>query len=318
MQTGHSACKEPVSVRARRPRPKPLTGSPAIRRAVLLEIDPTPTESQADSLIERVEELWVERQADYHQLVATTASVPNKDLAFIVDDRIRKKREGPTRVIDFPRLRSRHPGSGFDTRICIAICVEKDLSSKVWSRTNLPAAGRRRTRRMEEISRLSELFKRLCAASCDWAAAQVEEALSQSFRGHLRAIPRGAFEVTALGVRDQALAPYFERVSDTDTKAIEILEQSSADELFTRYLEEIADLEGSARQASERPDAFWFSSDVAVEVENGRLESREMLYLMRPTERTAEVVGLGFDDSLAGDLAQRSALKVAKWIANGV
>lgn len=318
--TGHSACRSAESMKESHPGHPPPSVSPAVRRAALLELQPTPTGKQADRLLDQIEAAWETTREHYRRVVAKAVGAAPRDLSFILTDEVRKKKEGRTRVIDFPRLSGRGLKLNFDTRLCVAICVEKKLCSKVWSRSNLPVQGRHRKRaeRLGQVSQITEVFRRLCAASTEWAAELVRTSIHALFGDELIAVPRGAFEVSALGIRDKALAPYFELVADTDTEASALLKSDEANKLFTKYLERIADLDGSAREAGQEPEAFWFSSDVAIELEDGRLEPRGMLYLMRPTESSAQVVGLGYDDSVAGDLAHRSAFKVAKWIATGV
>ena len=159
-------------------------------------------------------------------------------------------------------------------------------------------------------------FRKVAITCANWAEGLL--------RGLVRAdLPRvkieshGELEVSVLGARDEDLAPHFEVLSETDAPASELLAKTSLSRKLSRYFKKAHNLPQHLRDVTkEDRDTFWVSSPMAVELSNHKLVPREVLYLMRAQDDTVEALGVGYDDSARGDLAQRSFVKVARWIAN--
>jgi hypothetical protein len=203
----------------------------------------------------------------------------------------------------------------------MAICIEADMSSKAWSRVGLPLnpSGARPAVEVETLNELTKYFRRIVQPSAQWAAKMLRQAVRALFP-NLRLNSRGYLEISAMGARDQALAPYFDKLAHSETTAEALLKDPQAEARFDRYFKSATrfSIQRLRDEASKDPASFWFSSPVAVELRDGELGVREVLYLLRPTEDAVEVLGLAYDDSAAGDLAQRSAVKVSRWMANRV
>ncbi len=307
----------------RSPRKRQGSVTPVLRRAVLLRLSPPPTGRQADALLEHLAADWEMARERYRSVVAKSAGIGLDNLAFDGHDEVRRRLEGKTRVIDFPRLRS-HGGSAqvFDTRISMAICTEEDeMSSKVWSRVGLPLKGSAFPPGigLENLEDLTRFFRRSAEETSNWATKYLRRVLKLLFP-HLQVRRRGQLEISALGVRDKLLAPFFERLAQSDTSAMELLRDDDAEARFSRYFRRATDLPVKHLQdmTAKDPNSFWFSSPVAVELDDGQLGLRQVLYFLRPTNDAVQALGLAFDDSATGDLAQRSAVKVSRWIANRV
>ena len=297
--------------------------TPVLRRAILLKISPPPTGRQADALFELLKADWTGVRDHYREVVARSAGIGLKGLDFDNRENVRCRLEGETRVIDFPRLRTRDGAAqAFDTRISMAICTEKDeMSSKVWSRVGLPLTGSAVPPGVSlgKLEDLTAFFRRIAIETAGWGEAFLRRTLRHSFPD-LRARRRGCLEVSVLGARDELLVPYFDRLAQTDTTARELLEEKETDARFSQYFRRIAKLPANRLRdaTAAEPGSFWFSSPVAVELDGGELGLRQALYYLRPTNDTVQVMGLAYDDSAGGDLAQRSAVKVSRWIANRV
>jgi hypothetical protein len=266
---------------------------------------------------------WEGVRDRYRGVVAKAAGIGLDGLDFDGHDEVRRRLEGETRVIDFPRLRS-HGGltQAFDTRISMAICTEEDeMSSKVWSRVGLPLKGSAFPPgvSLEKVEELTGSFRRIAGKTSGWATEYLRRTL-KLLMPDLRVRRRGQLEVSALGARDKFLAPYFEKLAQSDTTATELLKDDDAEARFSRYFRLATDLPAKRldRMTAKNPNSFWFSSPVAVELDGGELGMRQVLYFLRPTNDAVQALGLAFDDSATGDLAQRSAVKVSRWIANRV
>jgi len=296
--------------------------TPVLRRAVLLQISPPPDGTMADALVDRLNVEWAVEFPRYKKLVAKTSGVALDDLRCHDHEGIRCRLEGNTRVIDFPCLRFQ--GSAvlaFDTRITMAVCVEeREMSSKAWSRLGLPqGSGERRPAvALEELGTLTHRFRQIAVPTSDWASNFLRRTIRRLFPD-LKMRRRGCLEVSALGARDERLVPCFEKLTHSEAKAEELLKADpELEKRFSRYFQNATSfpLPRLRDVAKKEPESFWFSSPVAVELNDGELGTREVLYLLRPTARAVEAVGLAYDDSMAGDLAQKSAVKVSRWMAN--
>lgn len=300
---------------------QPSSGAitPVLRRAVLLHVSPAPTAEMADALVEHLKAEWNRVSLQYKKIVSTASGVALGDLRFGNHDEVRRSLEGKTRVVDFPRLAFHgHGFRAFDTRITLAICTEgdKNLSSKAWSRLG-PPLGSRPSIKVEKLSELTEWFREIATPTADWAMKLLRRSFRELFPA-LKARRRGCLEVAAMGVRDAVLSPVFQRLAHTAATAEEILQDRETEMRFSRYFDNATKFPvRSLRDVTKKdPDSFWFSSPVSVELAGGELGIREVLYLLRPTPDAVEALGLAYDDSVAGDLASKSAVKVARWMAN--
>jgi hypothetical protein len=274
----------------------------------------------ADLLVERLKTGWAAKFDEYKEIVAKASGIDLGDLGCDVREGIRCRLEGKTRVVDFPRLWFQ--GSAilaFDTRITMAICVEEaEMSSKVWSRLGLPQSqGLRPVVTVDKLGTLTRRFRRIAVPTSGWAMSLLRRTIRALFPD-LKMRRRGCLEVSALGARDEYLAPAFEKLAFSEATAQGLLSDPALERRFSQYFR------GATKSPVSRlrdvsvnePGSFWFSSPVSVELGNGELGIREVLYLLRPTDDAVEAIGLAYDDSVAGDLAQRSAVKVARWMAN--
>lgn len=310
-----------VEVAAKTSRKESSFVTPVLRRAVLLQVSPPPDATMADALVDRLKAEWAAESPRYKKIVAKASGVGVNDLSWDDHQGIRCRLEGKTRVVDFPRLRLQEPANlAFDTRVTLAICVEEEeMSSKAWSRLGLPQSrGKRSVVALEELGALTHRFRRIAVPTSDWALNLLRRTIRRLFPD-LKTRRHGCLEVSALGARDERLASCFEKLAYSEARAEELLKADpELEKRFSRYFQGATDspIPRLRDVAVKEPESFWFSSPVAVELNDGELGTREVLYLLRPTADTVEAVGLAYDDSVAGDLAQRSAVKVSRWMAN--
>lgn len=286
---------------------------PALRRGVLLELDPSPSKRVAAQLVNSLKSEWARRSGEFFSLIADQTQLPRTDLDFSADGKVARYWEGQTLVLDFPRVLSSNEKFPFDTRLCFAICTKK--STKIWSRVSLPYGYRTSDAIGTPLSTLSELigvFRPLAIVTLNWALSLALEVVGRS-----TSVSSGVeqlVEVTALGIRDHRLKEPFESLAISDLSAEEFLSEPAVDRELSAYANLVANLNGPLSLIGNiEPESFWFSAPATVEVNAGVLQNRELLYLVRAEEGgLTQAIGLGYDDSAMGDLANRSAIKTIR------
>lgn len=249
------------------------------------------------------------------ELVGSAAGIAVDRLSLVEHERPLIRLDGKTPIIDLPRLRStagRHVA--LDSRISVAICTD-DLSSKVWARVGLPFPTEGTS---APLGTKIDLFRNLAKSSADWAFALVVSVVKE-VDDNLAVVAGRRLDVTVIGTSDAAIEPYLEKLRDPTASATDVFLMAGTDKELLPYFEAAKPPRTEVPAShSSTPEAFWFSSPFPVVRSDGSVVLRDVLYYMNVENGTSHAIGVGFDDSEAYDLAQRSSLTVARWIANRI
>lgn len=295
--------------------PEPRKAYPVVRWAILLRHQPRLSASEPEAIYQALKAGWPRFSAAYRQQVAQLLDVPPRELRFVEEEKVRLKVDGKTPMIDLPRLRTEPDFlMPFDLRTCIALCID-DLSSKLWIRFGALREGSEAGYPTTEVGRATAFYRSQARTFSEWfyeAFAEVAETALGSFKR----VRTGLLEVTTVGLRVD------EDISDEEASAW-ILDDEGNPNLenpqLRRVLAEAAGLDFDLRHLRQHePEAYWLTIPSAVQLPNGELVSRSVLYLVRSLESVVQVVGVGLDDSRIGHLAGDSALKISRLIANRI
>ncbi len=290
---------------------------PVFRRAILVTTKPKLSDKVANELLIRLKELWPRVADDYRRVVARAVDVEPSSLEFKPGEEARIGIEDGTPTIDFPRLATiGEVRFSFDTRICIALCID-DVSSKVWSRVGLPqtSSGEPTQLALGDLGSLIARFRDLATTATEWAYK-----LLRRVRGdlHIKMKRRpAALEVTTLGTRNDDLSSYFQDL-EAGLSPYDLLKNPHAHRTLEAYYGQVISSTADIAELSDESEAIWFSFPVTVDLEDQRIERREVIFFMWPGTRTAEVVGVAPHDDAFRQLAWKVALGVSRWIAKRV
>ena len=158
------------------------------------------------------------------------------------------------------------------------------------------------------------LWREVATKSCAWMSHIVMKAMSEQACG--AEVVRGSkIEVSALGIRDEDFAEPFRRLSETRIPAIDLLQDKKVRERFSRYYNALSAAPiNMMRQLKAGVPTPWFSLPVMVIARSGYVESREVLYLNTASGGKAQVLGIGYDDSVHGELSHEAVTKATQWI----
>lgn len=282
---------------------------PVERLAIVAAHDPVLTEDQPDRAKAAFDAAWAEWQEQYLAAIARIWRMSPSDLYIKEDEKIRKRMDGKTPMLDFPRIRTRGAASThFDLRHCVALCLEKEFSSKVWTRIGFPKGE---SCALDRIHATTVLFRERAQACTEWFYEQFFSVTAEVFRGHAR--KRGGFlEVTMIALRVDAGAP-----SDALDRWLVVHDRPNlANDELRAYIQAAGDIDGDVQTIGD--GAFWVSLPTAVELPDRDLAPRKALFLVRPVGDTLKVVGIGLDDSETGDFANKIAIKLSRFFANQV
>ena len=289
---------------------------PVIRRATLLGIEPRLSDPDGPKIGDRLANDWTtnpNRRASLVELVA--GFEPGKKILvepaemprYIID-------AGRTLLFDYPLIFSEPDDSNnhVEVRVCTAICLTGTSTSKAWARVGpsrrVPRSASAVTG--NQLAQAAMRFDSLADAVCKWMTDVVEELTSQL--GH-KVTVAGSADITTLGVSDSRLSSLFWRLQETELPASKLLQKPERRRI-SDYLGQM----GSRQELSavvQSVDGQWFSTRVYVEVEGGYLEPREVLYFeVGDGPMQKRVFGIGFDDSISGELSHKASFEVARWM----
>jgi len=302
------------TLRFHRPLEKPHVRSivPVVRYAELLRHVPRLTEDETHRVHEAVCAIWPAWSIRYAAALAEYAGVSAADVWINPDQDVRYRLDGKTPMIDLPEaVIARKSTNGISIRNCAALCVH-DFSSKIWTRIN-PVPNQELP--VDSLPAVLERYRSLAKVCGDWFHSELK-----TIAGALLAGPRvandGVLEVTTIGLRVNDIG---ERGEDFDAW---LFDSNSTPQLdnddVQKFMTEAAVLEYDVRDVAEHETvAFWTPMTTAVRLANGDLASRSALYLVRLIGKDmTQAVGVGYDDSEAGDLASEVALKMSRVLAN--
>lgn len=287
---------------------------PVVRWAILVRHSPHLTKDHPEQVLVAVKRAWGRWQTKYRDFLAQQAGLATAELEFAKKEEVRLKVDGKTPMLDLPRVQTRSTAVCFDVRNCVALCLD-EYSSKVWTRLGLPTEQREGGISTSDLRGITASYRGLARSTGDWFFNEFYSMADGVFEGIERQ-RIGAIEITTVGLQVEG---------ELDEGVFEswLLDGANGPNLdnddLCHFISEAADLDFHPRELRERePESFWMSLPSAVRLGNGDLVSRTVLYLVRPVDHTVQVVGVGLDDSSAGELASHVALKVSRLVANRI
>lgn|ERR1051325_1915754 len=321
-ETWHSRTESSAVGLLDRPEELRITGVvPIVRWARLIKHDPELTDEVTDQAEAAVKAAWPYWKEKYRAFVAQHANISPDSLFFTdKETEIRRKRDGKTPMLDFPRMRALHCPDPFDLRNCCALCTDK-YSSKIWTRVGYPFGGMSSELPVGNLRSGVRKFRAMAATYGEWFYAEFLDLMQDVFKP-FQITETGTFEITTVGLRvdgecDEHKINHWLFQYDREGVERPNLENDALCELISAA----ADLDVHPRQLTALEEqAFWMSMPATIELPNGDLASRNVLYAVRPlaADNTVQVVGIGIDDSREGDLAKDVALKVSRFLASRV
>lgn len=288
---------------------------PVVRRALLVAHTPPLSEAQTLAAYAKITEIWDRWKKEYRNVVAAKAGIDPSRLDFAKGETaVRYRFDGDTPMLDFPRLRTSHVDrEPFDQRNCCALCT-KEYSSKIWTRVGLPLGHV--GYQPDKVREATIRFRKHAQACTEWFHDRFFALMREVFKG-IRHEPAGILDVTTLALKVEE-----GQWTDDDYERW-LLGENDKPNLRQRELRELvaaaANVSFDLRELKRHePESYWVSMPHGMELPDGTLDSRRFLYLVRRIDNGMQAVGLGFDDSASGKLANNISLKVARFIANSI
>jgi len=303
-----------------RPRWRPeITGIvPVVRQAILITHEPLLQMSHAQEVLGVFEQVWDTWKNSYHAAVAERSNLSAADLEFVASEKVRDKIDGKTPMIDLPRLRTTGQAEPLDLRNCLALCVD-EFSSKVWTRVGPPIESDDRAWPAADMAAVIERFREIASACGEWFYKEFVELTRQVLAG-IDSKRWATLEITTVGL--QVAGECSEDEFDAwllmrDENDVEGPNFENGD--LCRFITEAANLNFHPRELRKRElRSSWLSIQSTIPLATGELVSRKVLYMVRPLGSIVQIVGVGLDDSVRGDLAGDAALKLSRMVANSI
>lgn len=276
-------------------------------------ITPKPDKTHAKLLGNLLAKAWPQMQEEYKKVVSNSAKVNIGSVKLLQTEKPHGRWEGNTRVIDFPRLQFLDDGKPvFEVRFCVAICTGK-MSTKCWVRVGPPVYQPPIFPKVfiSEIETVVAQYRSVTHDTSQWLFDTVEPIIRQHVKHFTQ---RGCLEVSSFGIRDHNLRRHFEQLSEADTNLADVLQNEDVYTKLSFYFNRICNPPCDLRSfitSEESKDTLLFTSPIAVRTLDHYIKLRQVLYLMRPLNGKAQVIGLAYDDSESGDISLKSATRVA-------
>jgi hypothetical protein len=284
---------------------------PVVRRAILAKHRPVLKAEQAELAGDILGGIWPQWQRDYLECIAAHSARNINALEVAEDECVRKRYDGKTPMIDLPRVRSTSGGYAFDQRNCVALCVEKEFSSKIWTRVGRPQ--NLAPCQPHQLRDVTERYRQQASATGNWFYDQFFEATAEAFRKTQRRRDTAMLEVTTVGLRVDG------HITDEDADAwlFDGNAPNLDNEQLWEYLRSAASLDQTLADL-QSTEHRWLAMPAALQTADGMIVSRRVLYLSRPVDDIVQIVGIALDDSANAELANDVALKLSRFIANGI
>jgi hypothetical protein len=337
---------------------KDMPVSLVMRMAALTRIRPEPSLMEAESYADGLVKEWKQTKDLYREVVASAAGADPGEMEFDGQPDILSMRRSGWVEVHFPALTGRsHEGVKFNTKLKTEIITseyEKRLTTKKLATKNWSTVGASYDRSGEPLIKLDfmpsadivsiiPLYREIASASSGQALERMCAVKKAVSNGKKRMYSMGNLEIVTLGVKDKRLAHYLERMDDIEFARVpvdylcylltgrpyiddpnsdvsELLKDPKADGVISGYFN-LLGLRGSMRNRIKREkDIYRVSSNASVCVKRGDTipEVRRVLYFLRQKGGTIQLPGIGYDDSVDGELAPQSSRKVAHFIGMAV
>lgn len=281
-----------------------------VRWAVLVRETPRLSREGTGAVYRRLLDDWNSQRSRVLDFIATEVGV-SADRLTVQQGSPVLRRDGKTRVVDFPRVSLAQPESkAFDSRICIALCTDH-MSSKVWARASRPLNANW-SGTPANLKKSILRYRQLANALSRWALLRYLKSLQDlGIRGRVLT----SLEVSVLGSDDRELGDALDRASalaDGGKDQLTASERRAIARHFGPLAGGITHAEGLLKTRRAR----WLASQTMVAQNNGELEERESCFVLRAVEDRAQAIGVTFDLDSPGEAAHQSSLKVGRWLAN--
>jgi len=293
---------------------------PVVRWAHLVQAKPQLSKRTALRIAAGLVDAWESRCDDFRGSLALVTGIPEARLRFVSPEReqVRQRFDGTTPMVDFPRIQAHNEGGvDFDARICVAICAD-ELSSKAWGRVGLPLEPTTDLPPDDDLDAVMELFRKIARHLASWGREFFLEVANRKATRH-RFHDNGELDISVLSVPDEEIAEGLSRLSESELTAEDLLNDPKYASQVSSYIKAMTDIRYPLSELRRKePNSFWFASTNTAIDEDGVMEPRTMLYLLRPQGEVAQISGVGFDGSGTGSLVRDSAVDVSRIVANRV
>lgn len=278
---------------------------PVVRWAQMMKLTPPPSPTDASSILLSLNDCWDLGVAELLQRVGKLPFITGGVVSDAESVRIRY--DGKTPLVDFPEVIFHHQsGEKVSVRVSIAVCTD-EFSSKLWARVAL--AGD--TDVLCDPGDLVADFRTTAIDCSRWTVEIFKQAVRESCAG-ISARRNGLLEVSAMAVSDMRARSLLRKLADSHVTANDLFSMPDAGELLTFWMSPL-DIDTGTDG-----DGLWLSSPVTVTDDDGYMETRDSLFVLRELEDRVQLLGVVFDETGSGDVARDTAQRVSRWVANRV
>ena len=128
---------------------------------------------------------------------------------------------------------------------------------------------------------------------------------------------KGTVKISCFGIKDEKLAEYLEELYGTKISVEEFLvKRPEFEKKLSYYYSKVSDIENLESLVSkDMPHHIKsYTSPVMIDAKSGYIEPREVVYLRTKRGTHSEYVGIGYDDSVDGELSPKSSLEIATYL----
>lgn len=292
---------------------------PFIRIARLIKTQKPPNRKQAEPILHDIFLKWPEYRELLKKIIVSQIPSINIDkFQFAEDERIRKRWEGDTHVLDCPLIIYENGKDSLEIRICISVCTGP-MSTKIWARIGKPIIENQRGSVSErEIRKIVSIYRKILRLTIE----QIHKSVIKVFSNNkivLTNIKTEWLEVSAFGLRDFVITNYFNNLWEQNISIQHVLSIKKASDSLSYCYGKISPIDTICNFSDiENKDCIFYTSPVSITIKDGAIERREVLYLDKLIEKERYIIGVGWDDSIDGNLSPKSSLKMAAFIGKEV
>jgi hypothetical protein len=295
------------------PQPDITSAGVVVRRALLCKFDPVLTKSQTEKAGTIVKKRWPSWKNEYLRKMEEIAGIAAGEFTIKENEYVRYRYDGgKTPMIDLPLIRTDADAEFVcDQRNCGALCVEKDYSSKIWTRVGIPIESRGCSK--DDLRAMTERFRAQAASACESFYEQFFDMTASAFSSSRRTRNQEVLEITTIGLRvDETLTE-----DAVDAYLFDGDSANLASDELCEYLAAAANMDvDDLRRNSGEFD--WMAMPATMLSGSGTVVSRRIPYFTRTVGDVVQIIGIGFDDSGRGEMANDAALKLSRIIANWI
>jgi hypothetical protein len=294
--------------------------TPYMRSGYFIEFTPPLTQDYIDYLLDRLKSGWNSLQKAYFRNAPETAEIEPSNIT--TNEVTILRSHGKSTILDLPLTWLRKTGElVYESRVCIALCGTGRLDSKVWSRLGIASNRATIGIRFDELGETLRLFRSINTGLIELYFERLKSILKQyeeSKPPEVATSVRKAseLEVFVIGTRDEQIAGFFKSLIDSRALISDVVSEQS--EMVTSRISPYFAATGYGASLSDvlgNKNLIWFSLPIAIATKSGYSELREVLYAVSEKDNRIDIFGLGYDDSIKGDLAHIAANQICLYLA---